>query len=419
MYVIAEPCVDVKDRACTEECPVDCIYEGVRMLYIHPDECVDCGACEPVCPVEAIFYEDDLPEEWSDYHAANVEFFNDLGSPRSLEPLGDPAVTGIAAETAGHRELRPGSVAVFHGVPGRDSWLCRTLLLFFDRVLVLCDDSASAARWEPSTLQLCELGLLEAAPVDLWAWQLGAQLAQTCEFLAESGPPGRNYREQRRAGSRHPQLFARLRDLLESQPPDAPASWDPGRYPEAPAILPQLMRFLARWPGLEFEPVVANKSALAGVRSLCSQQPDRTVVHGSENVLPRLGELAVGELLDFRSDHQPLFRAHLDLVRRAVAQAVSPGLPRAESGTAAARDVAEEVAESAYRLRVAARRLPASNYGVTALGALAEPAGPPLDDCAGPGRKALARCAPTAAQTDPEIFSWVVTPPVTPEWMAD
>jgi NAD-dependent dihydropyrimidine dehydrogenase PreA subunit len=56
-YVITEPCIDVKDKSCIEECPVDCIYEGDRMLYIHPDECVDCGACEPVCPVEAIFYD--------------------------------------------------------------------------------------------------------------------------------------------------------------------------------------------------------------------------------------------------------------------------------------------------------------------------------------------------------------------------
>ena len=77
-YVIALPCVDVKDKACIEECPVDCIYEGERMLYIHPDECVDCGACEPVCPVEAIFYEDDTPEQWKDYYNANVDFFNDL-----------------------------------------------------------------------------------------------------------------------------------------------------------------------------------------------------------------------------------------------------------------------------------------------------------------------------------------------------
>ena len=70
-----------KDRACVDECPVDCIYEGKRMLYIHPDECVDCGACEPVCPVETIFYEDDTPEQWKDYYKANVEFFDDLGSP--------------------------------------------------------------------------------------------------------------------------------------------------------------------------------------------------------------------------------------------------------------------------------------------------------------------------------------------------
>ncbi|GEC04999.1 ferredoxin [Streptomyces spinoverrucosus] len=59
-YVIAQPCVDVKDRACVTECPVDYIYEGERTLCINPSECVDCHACEPVCPVEAIFYERDI-----------------------------------------------------------------------------------------------------------------------------------------------------------------------------------------------------------------------------------------------------------------------------------------------------------------------------------------------------------------------
>jgi len=87
-YVIAEPCVDLLDKACIEECPVDCIYEGNRMLYIHPDECVDCGACEPVCPVEAIFYEDDTPEQWKDYYKANVEFFDDIGSPGGASKIG-------------------------------------------------------------------------------------------------------------------------------------------------------------------------------------------------------------------------------------------------------------------------------------------------------------------------------------------
>ena len=78
-YVIAQPCVDVKDKACVDECPVDCIYEGSRSLYINPNECVDCGACEPVCPTEAIFYEDDLPDEWAWYKDAAVSF-----SPRSV-----------------------------------------------------------------------------------------------------------------------------------------------------------------------------------------------------------------------------------------------------------------------------------------------------------------------------------------------
>ena len=90
-YVIAEPCVDLKDKACIEECPVDCIYEGARSLYIHPDECVDCGACEPVCPVEAIFYEDDTPEQWKDYYRANVDFFTEttsIGSPGGASKIG-------------------------------------------------------------------------------------------------------------------------------------------------------------------------------------------------------------------------------------------------------------------------------------------------------------------------------------------
>ncbi|MBA3489268.1 MAG: ferredoxin family protein [Longispora sp.] len=94
-YIIAEPCVDLLDKACIEECPVDCIYEGGRMLYIHPDECVDCGACEPVCPVEAIFYEDDVPEQWKRYTEANYKFFDPaeqggsgIGSPGGASKAG-------------------------------------------------------------------------------------------------------------------------------------------------------------------------------------------------------------------------------------------------------------------------------------------------------------------------------------------
>ena len=88
-YVIGSECIDTTDMSCVEECPVDCIYEGGRSLYIHPDECVDCGACEPVCPVEAIYYEDDLPKKWAAYTEDNAEFFTDT-LPGQTDPLGSP-----------------------------------------------------------------------------------------------------------------------------------------------------------------------------------------------------------------------------------------------------------------------------------------------------------------------------------------
>ena len=106
-YVITQACVDVLDKACIDECPVDCIYEGDRMLYIHPDECVDCGACEPVCPVEAIYYEDDVPDKWKDFYNANVEFFSDLGSPGGAAKTGKigkdhPLVAALPPQGEGH-----------------------------------------------------------------------------------------------------------------------------------------------------------------------------------------------------------------------------------------------------------------------------------------------------------------------------
>jgi NAD-dependent dihydropyrimidine dehydrogenase PreA subunit len=87
-YVITSACIDVKDKACVEECPVDCIYEGNRTLYIQPDECVDCGACEPVCPVEAIYYEDDVPSDQAQFITVNTEFFSEIGSPGGAAALG-------------------------------------------------------------------------------------------------------------------------------------------------------------------------------------------------------------------------------------------------------------------------------------------------------------------------------------------
>ena len=91
-YIIAEPCINVKDKACVEVCPVDCIYEGETMLYIHPDECIDCGACEPVCPVTAIFAEDDVPDSQKEYTELDAKWFKDPEAVRArINELKPPA----------------------------------------------------------------------------------------------------------------------------------------------------------------------------------------------------------------------------------------------------------------------------------------------------------------------------------------
>ena len=87
-YIITEPCISVKDRSCVDVCPVDCIYEGENQLFIHPDECIDCGACEPECPVTAIFPEDDVPQQWKAFIASNRDVF------QSATPPGKPQRKG-------------------------------------------------------------------------------------------------------------------------------------------------------------------------------------------------------------------------------------------------------------------------------------------------------------------------------------
>ncbi len=71
-YVIAEPCIGTKDNSCVEVCPVNCIHDGGEMFYIDPAECIDCGACVSTCPVEAIFPEADVPEQWKSWIEKNA-----------------------------------------------------------------------------------------------------------------------------------------------------------------------------------------------------------------------------------------------------------------------------------------------------------------------------------------------------------
>jgi ferredoxin len=84
-YVIAEPCINVKDTACVDACPVDVIhprrdepgFSQATQLYIEPNDCIDCGACVPVCPVSAIFPREDLADQWSRFTQINADWYKE------------------------------------------------------------------------------------------------------------------------------------------------------------------------------------------------------------------------------------------------------------------------------------------------------------------------------------------------------
>ena len=77
-YVIGEPCIDIKDKSCIDVCPVDCIHEANRMLVIDPEECIDCGACEPECPWQAIFEEVAVPDVFKDDTPLNYRIMENM-----------------------------------------------------------------------------------------------------------------------------------------------------------------------------------------------------------------------------------------------------------------------------------------------------------------------------------------------------
>jgi NAD-dependent dihydropyrimidine dehydrogenase PreA subunit len=83
--IIKSQCIDIKDGDCTKVCPVDCIYEGGRMFYIHPVECIECGICESVCPVDAIAFDDEVSPQEEEYVKINREYFEEC-----VTGLGDP-----------------------------------------------------------------------------------------------------------------------------------------------------------------------------------------------------------------------------------------------------------------------------------------------------------------------------------------
>ncbi len=102
-FLVGENCIKCKLTDCVEVCPVDCFYEGPNMLVIHPDECIDCALCEPECPVDAIFSEDEVPEGQEDFLELNAELAEIW--PNIVQKIDAPADEAEWREVAGKRQF--------------------------------------------------------------------------------------------------------------------------------------------------------------------------------------------------------------------------------------------------------------------------------------------------------------------------
>jgi NAD-dependent dihydropyrimidine dehydrogenase PreA subunit len=109
-FIIGAECIDVMDRSCIDVCPVDCIYDGARKLYINPNECIDCGACESVCPVSAITSTRVMTPEDQPHAEDNARFFTEPLPGRS-EPLGDPGGASLLGPVRVDTPFVQGAVA--------------------------------------------------------------------------------------------------------------------------------------------------------------------------------------------------------------------------------------------------------------------------------------------------------------------
>jgi ferredoxin len=105
-FVVGENCIKCKHTDCVEVCPVDCFYEGPNFLVIHPDECIDCALCVPECPVDAIFTEDELPEDQKEFLALNAELAAIWPNIKTMKPA-------------------PADAEQWNGVPGKRKLLER------------------------------------------------------------------------------------------------------------------------------------------------------------------------------------------------------------------------------------------------------------------------------------------------------
>ena len=134
-YVVTESCIKCKYTDCVEVCPVDCFYEGPEFLVIHPDECIDCGLCEPECPIEAIFADDELPKDQIEFIEINAKLADVYENiTEAAEPLPD---ADIFKDVKGKKQFLNIGINTSEAVPVNNEKNSNTILLYDNGEIVI------------------------------------------------------------------------------------------------------------------------------------------------------------------------------------------------------------------------------------------------------------------------------------------
>jgi ferredoxin len=134
-YVVTESCIKCKYTDCVEVCPVDCFYEGPEFLVIHPDECIDCGLCEPECPIEAIFADDELPKDQIEFIEINAKLADVYENiTEAAEPLPD---ADSFKDVEGKKQFLNIGIKTSEPVPVNNEKNSNTILLYDNGEIVI------------------------------------------------------------------------------------------------------------------------------------------------------------------------------------------------------------------------------------------------------------------------------------------
>ena len=134
-YVVTESCIKCKYTDCVEVCPVDCFYEGPEFLVIHPDECIDCGLCEPECPIDAIFADDELPKDQIEFIEINAKLADVYENiTEAAEPLPD---ADSFKDVEGKKQFLNIGINTSESVPANNEKNSNTILLYDNGEIVI------------------------------------------------------------------------------------------------------------------------------------------------------------------------------------------------------------------------------------------------------------------------------------------